>query len=74
MKRSGANLGSKGTTTEDKDNTTSKSSMEEPWSRRSFLGDRTRDKKQIPASIPVSHFEVGMFNTFMIYDAVFITK
>jgi hypothetical protein len=37
-------------------------------------GVRTRDKKQIPVSISVSHFEVGMFNTFVIYDAVYIIK
>jgi hypothetical protein len=35
------------------------------------LGVRTRDKEQIPVPIPMSHFEVGMFNTFMIYDVVF---
>lgn len=57
---------------EDKDDTTSKGSMAEPWNRKSFLGVRTRNEKQIPVSIPMSHFEVGMYNTFVIYDLVFI--
>jgi hypothetical protein len=46
--------------------------MAEPWSRRSFLGVRTRNEKQITESIPMSHFEVGMYNTFVIYDVIFI--